>query len=264
MNPDEERNRRQNMIKRLFLTGLAAACACGLGITGLAEAAPSTSRTLEGSFTNPPDSALESDLYAYYTRLDYQIPLSEIDMDMADVKDLDDLTQFLDKRLTGLDFLGYEVTDVFFFDHSGGGENIDGLYFGENVYITASDIAAKGKDLVLDRILPESCTVHFRHCYVGSEKNRDLLKNLATWTNRNVTGGTRMTGSTYPHGDVENPLAYDHGWEYDGPDYTYGSLWGASVGGSAYEIWPEYRETTWWEKNVQGMADQVRNENRPY
>ena len=82
MNPDEEQNCRQNMIKRLFLAGLAAVCVCGLAITEVAEAASSTGRTLEGPFKNLPDSALESDLYAYYTRLDYQIPLSEIDMDV--------------------------------------------------------------------------------------------------------------------------------------------------------------------------------------
>ena len=45
------------LLKRLFLAGLVAACACNLGITDLAEAAPSTSRTLEASFKNPPDSA---------------------------------------------------------------------------------------------------------------------------------------------------------------------------------------------------------------
>ena len=69
-------------IKRLFMAGLVAACVCSLGITDLAEATPSTSRTLETSFKNPPDSELESDLYAYYTRLEYQIPLSEIGMDV--------------------------------------------------------------------------------------------------------------------------------------------------------------------------------------
>ena len=47
----------RSQIKRLFLAGLVAACICSLGITDLAEAAPSTSRTLEASFKNPPDSA---------------------------------------------------------------------------------------------------------------------------------------------------------------------------------------------------------------
>jgi hypothetical protein len=45
----------KSRIKRLFLAGLVAACVCSLGITDSAEAAPSTSRTLEALFKNPPD-----------------------------------------------------------------------------------------------------------------------------------------------------------------------------------------------------------------
>ena len=74
-----------SQIKRLFLAGLVAAWVCSLGLTDVAEAAPSSSRTLEASFKNPPglgapEKIILDDLYAYYTRLDYQIPLSEIDV----------------------------------------------------------------------------------------------------------------------------------------------------------------------------------------
>jgi len=104
------------------------------------------------------------------------------------------------------------------------------------VYVTATEIADKGKDLAWDRMLPEGATVHFRHCWVGNENNRDLLKNLATWTNRSVTGGTDSTTHYYTWGDGKNSQPYDSSWEQGGPDYTYGSLWGASPGGAPEEI----------------------------
>jgi RHS repeat-associated protein len=185
--------------------------------------------------------------------------------DIGDVENLKDLTTFIEKRLNGLKMYGYDVTDIYFFDHSGGGEDVDGLYFGENVYITASEIAKYGKDLTWNRILPKSATVHFRQCYVGGEDNRDLLKNLATWTNRTVTGGTGMTTYSYPWGDIENviPNPYDPGWEQGGVDYTYGSLWGAGPGGTPYEIWPEWVDPTLYEKIVLGWGP-YRNTNQPY
>ena len=76
----------------ILLAGLVAAWACSLGITDSAESGlpgPVTVRTVMqppslGStlFPTATSDAVESDLYAYYTRLDYRIPLSEIVMDV--------------------------------------------------------------------------------------------------------------------------------------------------------------------------------------
>jgi RHS repeat-associated protein len=204
----------------------------------------------------------------------------ELYFDMGDIADLDSLTEFISARLAGLEFYGYDVTDVYFFDHSVVASDTDatiiGLQFGENVYITAAEIAAHGKDYAWDRILPENATVHFRHCYVGNEKNRGLLKNLAVWTNRSATGGTGATNPSYPHddGDVTKPTPYDPTWE-DGyapdldptdriPDYTYGSLWGASPTKAPGEIWAQYRPVTLLEYITKGWEGTVLNENQPY
>jgi len=79
--------------KRLFRAGLVAACACSLGITDLAESGLPVHVTVRkvmqlpslGSTPLPlatSGAAAGSDLYAYYTRLDYRIPLSEIHMNV--------------------------------------------------------------------------------------------------------------------------------------------------------------------------------------
>ena len=189
--------------------------------------------------------------------------------DMADIKDWSEMTTFIEKRVNGLKMYGYDVTDIYFFDHcTGSTEKVTGLYFGETVYVTATQIEDKGKDLTWDRILPEGATVHFRHCWVGNENNRDLLKNLATWTNRSVTGGTDTTEYKYPWGNGQNSQPYDPGWELGGsnyPDYSYGSLWGASPGGDPYEIWPEKVGTTLLEQLIDGLPEFINNPTpRPY
>lgn len=168
--------------------------------------------------------------------------------DMADIKSLSELTTFIEKRVNGLKMYGYDVTDVYFFDHSAGTDGVvEGLYFGETVYVTALEIEDKGKDLAWDRILPAEATVHFRNCSIGSENNRDLLQNLATWTNRTVTGGTGLTIYSYPHNNENGNInLYDPSWEEDGADYTYGSLWGASPGGAPEEIWPAMVYENYW------------------
>ena len=73
----------KSQIKRLFLVGLVAACAFSLGITGLAEAAPSTSRTLEASFKNPPDSAR---IWVYWFWLNGNITRGGITADLEAMK----------------------------------------------------------------------------------------------------------------------------------------------------------------------------------
>ncbi len=163
--------------------------------------------------------------------------------------------------MTSLKNFGYDVTGVYFFDHScgSGDETIEGLQFGETFYKTASWFEEQGMSLWWNRILPKSCTVNFRQCYVGNEKNRTLLKNLAKWTNRTVTGATDIT--TYMNPEIDD--SYDPDWEHDGPDYTYGSLWGAKPSGDPWEIWPKYRQTTWRER-LGGWGPTVANENQPY
>ena len=83
MNPDEERNCKQNVTKRLFLARLVAACVCSLGITGLAGVEPSISGTLEASCRNPLDLAR---IWVYWCRLNGNITREGITADLEAMK----------------------------------------------------------------------------------------------------------------------------------------------------------------------------------
>ena len=169
----------------------------------------------------------------------------------------------IDACLGSLDLRGFDVTDIYFFDHSAvgtDGKTIEALDFGENPDNSkkVSDIKKEGKSLYWDRVLPKNCTVNFRQCEVGSETNRDLLATLAVWMNRTVTGGTDYT-------TFDGPKDYDPTWTHDGTGYAYGDLWGAKPGGTPYVIWTKYRPVTLWETLTKGWTGTVLNEvPRPY
>jgi hypothetical protein len=138
--------------------------------------------------------------------------------------------------LRALAFAGYMVTDVYFFDHCGMDFDtgvVEGLWFGHEYYSLKK----------LEELLPwlgsatsESCTLHFRHCFVAEDI--DFLKDLAKSSSRSVIGS-------------EGPITYDwpvHVGEKDGyPDYTIsGKTWMVKPDGSS-EIYYDPSHSWEWE-----------------
>jgi RHS repeat-associated protein len=113
----------------------------------------------------------------------------------------------------------YRVTDVYIYDHCGNDPTDGkwGLEFGnENL---SWDRELEGFCRELQLVTSKSCTIHFRHCYVamdfgdGQVEDRKLLKDLARWSNRAVTG--------VPYQVIYGgPRVYDPKWEQPGADYV--------------------------------------------
>jgi hypothetical protein len=84
------------------------------------------------------------------------------------------------KTLTSLDMRGYKVTDIMFYDHSTTDSNNDfALEFGGQVWGPVKlQSVARWLNFRYPKALPEDCTLHFRHCDVAAEENRELFKNL--------------------------------------------------------------------------------------
>jgi len=122
-----------------------------------------------------------------------------------------------------VNYLGYEVTDVYFFDHGivddpSNPSDVVGLEFGDEHLFWNPEGEEKGLEgfmKKLQNVTPQGSTLHFRHCYAGADE--DKLKSLVEWSHRRVTGST---GEIY-YGNL--PKVYRPNWEpffgEDGPDY---------------------------------------------
>jgi RHS repeat-associated protein len=100
---------------------------------------------------------------------------------------------------------GYEITEVFFFDHAWGVEDLIGteidiyaLEFGDEMVHFNDEHANLGKSGMqlfaenMRRIIGEGVEYHFRNCLLGSNRNVNDLENLAKWTKGTVTGATGL------------------------------------------------------------------------
>jgi len=153
---------------------------------------------------------------------------------------VDNPSEFIATTLTSLAQRGYDVTDVYFFDHCSTDENGDfALEFGDEVW-GPTKLQAVGRwiNFRYPNALPADCTLHFRHCYVASDQS--FLEDLASWFGRDVTG---VAGSIT---DL-SPQVYDpEAPEIEGPDYTFnGDLWRATPGKRSEIIW-RYKVPAGW------------------
>jgi hypothetical protein len=157
-------------------------------------------------------------------------------------------------KLAELEANGVDVTEVYFYDH--GIAEIDeygiigdviGLQFGTDELMREGDRADGGSNLevfcqIIDIFLPEDCTINFRHCFtakgVNDEEEGSMLEDLASWSNRSVTGAIGAVTHSGPYSATGEPNP-------DGPDYGIcGGLWKASPGDSGIMtemIWSPYR-----------------------
>ena len=148
-----------------------------------------------------------------------------------DMSGMRDVGSYIKSWIDRLDFNGYEVTDVYIFDHAAGGGKIQmGSYEGEDNIWGEEELKIFGWQISHDPRVPKSCTFHFRQCYVAYYE--DLMKNMAKWLDRPVTGVQKEVVYS------QNQIELD-----DGPDYSFNTLWMAyppSAGGSFKIIW-DYR-----------------------
>jgi RHS repeat-associated protein len=168
---------------------------------------------------------------------DFKITVNGVEYDaFLDFRDATSSVDFWIREMIGrLNFRGYEVTDVYFFDHSTG--NIS-LEFGEHA-MNEEELKKFGWAVKHDRLIPDNCTFHFRNCRVANDKK--FLKNLAKWFGHSVTGCV---------GDVGYSLE-----EKDGPDYSFNELWIAQPPGwtnlwlgSTDLVWEKYITDFWGSK----------------
>jgi hypothetical protein len=125
--------------------------------------------------------------------------------------------------------LKYNITEVFFFDHSvGTGDpnqygRLDGLQFGDETLWFDDGTMEKFFTDMRD-ILGTGVTYHSRHCDLGMDINADRLMSLAMWSEGTVTGANghiwsrifpRADGS-WPDSVIMNPIT---GAIVDLPDY---------------------------------------------
>ncbi len=167
------------------------------------------------------------------------------DMSTADNPDM-----FIRNWIARLKFNGYEVTDVYFFDHGG---VVDGdflLEFGNDAW-GPDEFESFGWALDHDPAISDDLTFHFRNCTVG--EHPDLMEKLAERLGRPVTGAVGM-GILQEEND-------------DGPDYTFDELWIAKPPsiwnlwqGSSERLWQKYRPVTLTEYIKYGWEGTVLNE----
>ena len=119
-----------------------------------------------------------------------------------------------------------EITDIYLFDHSlyDTDGSMWGLQFGGEELSWEDEL--EGFCNELERFTEPDTKIHFRHCFVAYTEDTDvidapLLRDLATWTNRTVTGATGMVyyiGNQRTYKPNYEPLP---GGE-DGPDHYVG------------------------------------------
>jgi hypothetical protein len=118
--------------------------------------------------------------------------------------------------LRALDMLsqrGYIVGNIYFYDHCHGA----GLEFGNSV-LEGTSLQQFCIDMGGHEALANDAIVHFRQCLVASTLGGQLIKNLATWTKRPVTGGTMLMCFD----SSRCPRAYNPALEMPGSDYWIG------------------------------------------